>query len=169
MNAALNLLLVQGALGAFDTLWYHEWKQRLATRPGARIELRLHAARAFAYAVLFGSVGWVLWGGRLAWLFAAVLLFEILVTLWDFIEEDLSRKLPAGERVMHTVMAIVYGAFLANLLPQVATWSAGESRFTAVYYGPVSWPMAVLAIGVLASGIRDLRSSLCGGCPLKAG
>ena len=31
-------------------------------------------------------------------------------------------RLPAGERVMHTIMAIVYGAFLAHLLPQVLQW-----------------------------------------------
>ncbi len=159
MQAALNLLLVQGALGAFDTLWYHEWMQRLPSRPAARTELRLHAARDFAYAVVFGSLGWTLWGGWLAWLFAVVLLFEILITLWDFVEEDVTRKLPAGERVMHTVMAVVYGAFLANLLPQMAAWSAGASRFVPVYYGVVSWLMTVMAFGVFASGVRDLRAS----------
>lgn len=97
--------------------WYHEWRQRLPSRPTAARELRLHAARDFAYAVVFGSLAWAEWRGWLAWVFGAVLAFEVLITLWDFIEEDISRPLPAGERVMHTVMAIVYGAFLANLVP----------------------------------------------------
>jgi hypothetical protein len=28
MDIAIGLLLAQGALGAFDTLWYHEWMLR---------------------------------------------------------------------------------------------------------------------------------------------
>src|SRR5436190_6679435 len=91
MDVALGLLLVQGALGAFDTLWYHEWRQRLPARPTGRTELRLHAARDFAYAVVFGSLGWAEWRGWFVWLLATILLLEIVITLWDFIEEDLRR------------------------------------------------------------------------------
>ena len=29
------LLLAQGILGAFDTLWYHEWRARLPSQPAA--------------------------------------------------------------------------------------------------------------------------------------
>ena len=37
MNTVLWLLAVQGALGAFDTLYYHEWRARLpAGVPGTR-------------------------------------------------------------------------------------------------------------------------------------
>jgi hypothetical protein len=51
-----------------------------------------------------------------------------VITLWDFIEEDRVRRLPAGERAMHAVMGIVYGAFLANLVPEIVRWSAGPIR-----------------------------------------
>ena len=160
MTTALYLLLVLGLLGAFDTLWYHEYQQQLPRNASARTELRLHAARDFAYAIVFGSLGWALWHGLLAWLFFAILLFEIGITLWDFIEEDITRRLPAGERVMHTVMAIVFGAFLAHLLPQVFNWAGEDStRLVPVRYGLLSWALSVFAIGVFLSGVRDVIAS----------
>lgn len=159
MYVALCLLAVQGAFGAFDTLWYHEWRQRLPSRRGARLELRLHAARDFAYAIVFGSLAWGEWRGALAWALAGVLLFEIAVTFWDFIEEDRSRPLPAGERVMHTVMAILYGAFLANLTGPLLTWAGQPTAFAATDYGWLSWLLSAMGAGVFASGVRDLAAS----------
>lgn len=159
MNAALSLLIVQGCLGAFDTLWYHEWQQRLPTRRLAGRELLLHATRDFAYAIVFGSLAWVQWRGALAWLLIAVLAAEIVITLWDFIEEDLRRPLPPGERVMHTIMGIVYGAFLARLTPELWDWMSQSSGFVFVSYGWISWLMSAMAVGVFVSGIRDLAAS----------
>ena len=160
MDVALGLLIAQGALGAFDTLFYHEWLQRLPARPTARTELRLHASRDFAYTIVFGSLAWVEFRGEFAWLLVAVLLFEIVITLWDFIEEDHSRPLPPGERIMHTLMAILYGAFLANLVPQLITWSKGPTAFAPTSYGILSWLMTAMAVGVFASGVRDLLASM---------
>src|ERR1041384_6617790 len=113
MIRALEILLVLGAMGALDTFYYHEWKLRLPETPTARRELRLHASRDFAYAIVFGSLAWTTWNGVFIWPFACILLFEIVVTLTDFIEEDRTRKLPAGERIMHAVMGIAYGALSA--------------------------------------------------------
>jgi AcrR family transcriptional regulator len=160
MTASLSLLLVQGALGAFDTLWYHEWQARLPSRRLAGRELLLHALRDFAYAVVFGSLAWLHWRGALVWLLVAVLAAEIVITLWDFIEEDLRRPLPPGERVMHTIMGIVYGAFLARLAPELAAWMMEPTGFAAVSYGWLSWLMSAFAAGVFLSGIRDLAASL---------
>ena len=160
MNAALSLLIVQGCLGAFDTLWYHEWQARLPSRRLAGRELLLHALRDFAYAIVFGSLAWVQWRGGLAWLLVAVLTAEIVITLWDFVEEDLRRPLPPGERVMHTVMAIVYGAFLARLAPELASWMTQATGFAPAHYGWLSWLMSALAISVFCSGIRDLAASM---------
>src|SRR5438094_7256583 len=61
MTAALILLAVQGFLGAFDTLRYHERYAHLPTASGARLELRLHATRDFLYAVIFCTLGWIEW------------------------------------------------------------------------------------------------------------
>jgi hypothetical protein len=159
MLIALYLLLIQGLLGAFDTLYYHEYQQQLPRNASAKVELRLHASRDFAYAIVFGSLGWVLWRGAWAWVFLAILVFEIGITLWDFIEEDLTRRLPAGERAMHTVMAIVYGAFLANLIPQVLLWISQPTGFAAVNHGWLSWLLSAFAAGVFFSGIRDVVAS----------
>lgn len=159
MLIALYLLLTQGALGAFDTLWYHEYQQQLPRNASAKVELRLHASRDFAYAIVFASLAWVLWHGAWAWLFLAILVFEIGITLWDFIEEDISRRLPPGERVMHTLMAIIYGAFLAYLLPEIFQWTSRETELVLVERGWLSWILTAFATGVFFSGIRDIIAS----------
>ncbi len=159
MLIALYLLLAQGTLGGFDTLWYHEYQQQLPRNASAKVELRLHASRDFAYAIVFGSLAWVLWHGTWAWLFLGILVFEIGITLWDFIEEDISRRLPAGERVMHTIMAIIYGAFLAYLLPEVFRWASQPTGLLLVERGWLSWILTAFATGVFFSGIRDVVAS----------
>ena len=160
MTTAIWLLLVQASLGAFDTLYYHEYKLRLAHGQHTRTELRLHASRDFAYAVIIGSLGFVTWNGYLVWILAAFLAGEICITLWDFIEEDRIRRLPAGERAMHAIMGIVYGAFLAYLLPEMAQWRTAATAFGPTYHGFPAWMLLVLAIGVGASGVRDLIASM---------
>jgi len=159
MRTAIWLLLVQASLGAFDTLYYHEYKLKLADGEHTGIELRLHATRDFAYAVIIGSLGFVTWNGFFAWLLLVLLLGEICITLWDFIEEDKIRKLPPGERAMHAIMGIVYGAFLAFLIPQMFHWSALDAGFGTSYHGFPAWILAVIATGVFISGIRDLIAS----------
>ena len=160
MNTAIWLLFVQALLGAFDTLYYHEYRLRLPHGHGTGTELRLHAARDFAYAVIIGSLGFFTWNGSLAWVLCGLLLAEIVITLWDFVEEDRVRRLPAGERVMHAVMGIVYGAFLAFLLPEILRWSAEPAAFGTSYHGFPAWVLSGLAIGVLLSGVRDVMASL---------
>ena len=159
MRTAIWLLLLQASLGAFDTIYYHEYKLRLPAGDHTALELRLHAARDFAYAVIIGSLGFVTWTGDFTWVLAALLLAEICITLWDFIEEDKIRKLPAGERAMHAIMGIVYGAFLAFLIPQMLEWSGTATGFGPSYHGFPAWLLLTLAVGVAVSGIRDLAAS----------
>ena len=159
MLTALWLLAAQGILGAFDTLYYHEYKLRLPSRPHAQKELRLHACRDFAYALLFGTMGWITWNGLFAYLFLFLLLSEILITLADFLEEDRIRKLPPGERVMHAIMGILYGLFLAYLLANVLAWVKLQTGFSQVSYGTLSWILTLMAGGVLLSGVRDFISA----------
>jgi len=159
MRTAIWLLLLQASLGAFDTLYYHEYKLKLAQGAHTGVELRLHAARDFAYAIIIGSLGFVTWHGAFAWVLLALLLGEICITIWDFIEEDKIRRLPAGERAMHAVMGILYGAFLAFLIPQMIAWSGLATGFGASYHGFPAWLLLILAAGVFASGVRDLVAS----------
>lgn len=160
LSVALILLAIQGALGAWDTLYYHEWLLRLPSKPHARTELALHAARDFAYAVIFGTLGWLAWNGALAWLLLALLVAEIAITLWDFVEEDRTRRLPPGERIGHAVMGIMYGVFLAYLLPSLFHWMHATTGFARVEHGGIAWLLTAMAAGVLLSGLRDLASSL---------
>jgi hypothetical protein len=156
MKNALMILFVQGCLGAFDTLWYHEFKLRLRHRSSARKELVLHASRDFVYAVIFGSLAWISWNGMWTWVLGILLILEIIITLLDFIEEDRSRKVPPGERVMHALMGITYGALLAYLLPELVGWSEKSTGFTRQEYGWLSYTLTAMAVGVAVSGGRDL-------------
>lgn len=166
MAVALWILFVQGLIGAFDTLYYHEYRARLPVRPEAAPELKLHAARDFIYAVLFASLPWVAFHGAFAVLLLALLLAEIVITLADFVVEDGVRRPQGGvfkgERVMHAIMGITYGAMLAHLLPVAWAW-LGEP--TALVLVPVAVPrwlagtMVLMGAGVGASGVRDLLAA----------
>jgi hypothetical protein len=168
MSAVLWLLAVQGALGAFDTLYYHEWRARLpAGLPGTRPELLLHAARDGLYALLFGSLPWLEWRGAWAGVLALLIAAEIGITLADFVVEDRVRQplggVFPGERCMHTVMAILYGAVLAHLVPLVLAWGRLPTEL-ALAPAPVPealrWTLNLMAAGVLGSGARDLYAAL---------
>ncbi|HYT89949.1 MAG TPA: hypothetical protein VEL76_14680 [Gemmataceae bacterium] len=167
MTAALWLFAVQGVIGAFDTLYYHEWRARLPAR-GAQSapELKLHALRDFLYAALFGTLPWFAWHGLWAAALAALLLAEIVLTLTDFVVEIRVRKplgdVYAGERVTHAVMGIIYGAAVANLLPVLAEWWSQPTALVAAPVVPeaLRWVLLVMAVGVFLSGLRDLYAAL---------
>ncbi len=168
MLIALSLLAVQGVIGAFDTLYYHEWRARLAGRvPGAAPELRIHALRDFLYAILFGSLPWTAWHGDWVLALGVVLATEIVLTMWDFVVEIRVRKpigdVYAGERITHAVMAIIYGGMLANLLPVLWQWWQMPTAFV-VARAPapeiLCWVLTLMAVGVFLSGVRDWYASL---------
>lgn len=164
MTSALRLFVVLACLGAYDTLYYHEWRARLpAMGPLARSELRLHAGRDFIYAIIFGTLPWLVWQGSYVLPMIALLVVEIVLTLWDFVVEDWIRKplggVYPGERVMHGVMGIVYGAAVACLVPVLRAWWKGPSGLAVASPANstvLSWTLTVMAVGVLLSGIRDL-------------
>ena len=168
MTVALSLFVALAFLGAFDTLYYHEWQARLpAMGPLARTELQLHAARDFIYAIMFGTLPWVVWQGRYVIPLVALLLVEIILTLWDFVVEDLIRKplggVYPGERVTHGIMGIVYGAALAYLVPVLRVWWTGPSSLvmaSAANSIVLRWTLSVMAVGVLLSGVRDLCAAV---------
>lgn len=62
----MTLILIQGVLGALDTLYYHEYRYRLpAYATESRDELRLHGIRDLIYGLLFITLSQVAWGGAL--------------------------------------------------------------------------------------------------------
>ncbi|WP_419903092.1 TIGR01777 family oxidoreductase [Kiloniella sp.] len=156
MLLVLSLLVVQGLMGAFDNFWHHEITEALPSKPSARKELMLHTAREFIYAILFIMLGWATWHGLFGIVVMVLLLVEVGITLWDFIEEDMTRKLPPLERVLHTVLAMNYGAVLILFLPILWAWSLDESVIKGADYGILSWVMTLYGIGVFFWGMRDL-------------
>jgi hypothetical protein len=168
MARVLWLLGIQGVLGAFDTIYYHEWKARLTARgPGTYPELRLHATRDFVYAALFCSLPRLAFQGVWAAVLSGLLAAEIVITLKDFVVEDRTRRslggVYAGERVTHAVMGIIYGAMLASLIPALIDWWARPTsitRLTPAAPRTLCWVLTLMGIGVFISGLRDLSAVL---------
>ncbi|MEM7768608.1 MAG: TIGR01777 family oxidoreductase [Pseudomonadota bacterium] len=153
------LIGLQMAMGAFDILFHHELTERLAWRKSQRHELQLHGVRNLFYAVIFAGLGFVQVYGVLALAVIAVLVAEVGITLKDFVEEDRSRKLPASERVTHTLLALNYGAILALLLPVLVGWVGQPVGIATVNHGWWSVLCAVGGAGCLLFGVRDLAAA----------
>jgi hypothetical protein len=168
MNVALWLLGIQGVIGTFDTVYYHEWRARLPARGRqAASELKLHAARDFFYAVLFATLPCIAWCGTWVLVLAGVIVAEIALTLTDFVVEIAVRKplgdVYGGERVTHAVMGILYGAMIATLIPVLARWWTLPTALVVEWAqspGALRWGLFFMAAGVLLSGLRDLYAAL---------
>jgi uncharacterized protein (TIGR01777 family) len=154
-----TLIAIQIAMGAFDTFYHHELMERLAWRPSQRHELQLHSVRNTLYALLFLTLGWLEVRGFWAMIVIAVLVVEVVVTLMDFVEEDLSRKLPASERINHTLLALNYGAILVLLLPVLIGWAGQPAAIEPAFHGFWSILATIAAIGAGLGGVRDLAAS----------
>jgi uncharacterized protein (TIGR01777 family) len=154
-----SFIFVQMVMGAFDTLYHHEFTQRLAWRPSQVVELQLHGARNLAYAAVFGILGWSEPHGAAAVALVAVVAGDLILTFWDFVEEDRSRKLPATERVTHGILTFNYGVVLAMIVPLLLGWAELPTAFVSAYYWPWSWFCAIAAAGVVVSGLRDLLAA----------
>jgi len=158
-DALWTLLFLQMAMGGSDTLFHHELTERLAWRPSQKGELRLHGARNLAYAVTFAVIGWSEPKGWAAAALIALMIGELGVTLWDFVEEDRTRHLPATERVLHTLLTLNYGAFLALLLPLLYRWAELPTAMPIVHHGLAGWLCGVAVVGVTLSGLRDFAAA----------
>jgi len=154
-----TLIAIQIAMGAFDTFYHHELTERLAWRPSQRHELQLHSIRSTLYALLFLALAWSEVHGFWAMIAIAVLVVEVFVTLMDFVEEDISRKLRASERVNHTLLALNYGAILVLLLPILVDWAGQPTAVNPVFYGFWSILATVAAVGAGFGGARDFAAS----------
>ena len=149
------LILVQIVMGAFDTLYHHELTERLPWRVTQEHELALHAVRNVLYAAVFVLIGWFETHGAWARALIAILLVDVIITLWDCVEEDLSRALPASERVNHMLLALNYGAVLCLLVPLLLQWSRDRTELKRAFYGLWSILMALSAAAVVVFGFRD--------------
>jgi len=154
-----TLIAIQVAMGVFDTFYHHEFTERLAWRPSQRDELKLHALRNWLYALLFMVLGSFEVHGFWAMLVIAVLVVEVVITLMDFVEEDLSRKLPPSERINHTLLAINYGAILVLLLPLLIGWAMLPIGIVLASHGVLSLIAVAAAVGAGLCGLRDFAAA----------
>lgn len=167
MSTALWLLALLGVVGAFDTLYFHEWRGQLVARPDMRPELRLHVARDAIYVIVFATLPLVAWHGWFTAALALLLLAEIVITLADFVTEDRVRTAIGGvfpgERITHAIMGIIYGAMLAYLTPTLWQWVQEPTGITGATH-PVpptlTWGLVLMAAGILLHGLRDLYAVL---------
>jgi len=155
MELVMVLLMVQMFMGAFDTLYHHEFKVGLARIPTARTELVIHALRAVLYGGVFFGLAWFRWDGYWTLLLVTVVLVEVGLTLWDFVVEDRTRILPVSERITHTLLAINGGAAFGLLATRLPNWFTQPTALTPVDYGWASWFLTAGAAGVVLSGLRD--------------
>jgi uncharacterized protein (TIGR01777 family) len=158
-NVLWMLVFTQVLMGGFDTLYHHELAERLPWRPSQAGELKLHGARNLAYALLFTALGFSEPHGLLATILLVLIAAELIITLWDFLEEDRTRRLPPGERALHALLTLNYGAVLALLIPLLAQWAALPLAILPARHGLWSWLCGIAAVGVIASGLRDLAAA----------
>ena len=151
-------ITVQIIMGATDTLVHHELTEKLAWRPQQTHELLLHAIRNIFYAIIFFGLATVQPSGVWAYAIITALCLELLLTLRDFAEEDLTRKLPMSERLLHTVLTANYGVVLALLIPVIWVWGKSPTGLTPVWYGYWSLLLIFAAISVFIFGLRDFHA-----------
>jgi uncharacterized protein len=154
-----TLVALQLAMGLFDIVYHHELTERLAWRPSQRHELVLHGVRNGIYAALFLLLGWSEPHGLLAMLVIGLMATELVVTLMDFVEEDLTRTLPASERVAHTLLALNYGAIVVLVVPVLVAWAGEPTAIVPAWYGIASLIAPLAAAGVIVFGVRDVMAA----------
>lgn len=167
LDSALWLLLAQGFLGAFDTIYFHELRAQLpALQTQAKSELVLHSLRSLIYGIFFLTLPWLSWQGWWTTILVLLLALEIFITMYDFVIEDAVRKPLGGvypaERVLHGVLGVLYGIFLARLFPLLQEWWREASGF-ARHAQPISVAlqitMAIMGILAVLSGLRDMAAA----------
>jgi len=154
------MIILQIFMGALDTLLHHEFTEKLAWRKSQMGELKLHALRNVFYAIIFIGLGTVQPGGWWAYGIIAIMGMEFLITLRDFAEEDMTRKLPISERLLHTVVTANYGVVLALLIPVLWAWAQNPTGLAPVNYGLWTVMLIFSACAVFILGIRDFHAAL---------
>ena len=160
MTLVFSLLTVQTLLGLLDTVWNHELIERLPSRRAARNELWLHAAREFVYLFVFLALAWREWHGAWSLAIAGALLLEVVITATDFVVEDRTRRLSAFERLLHTLLTLLFGVLLMALAPILIGWLKQPTGIVEVSYGGFSVLLTLLAAGMAAWGVRDALAAL---------
>lgn len=152
-------IAVQIALGGLDTLYHHEITERLAWRESQAKKLKLHAIRNAVYGFVFIILAIFQPGGWIAAGLIILFIAEFGVTLRDFAEEDLTRRLPITERLLHTIITANYGIILVLIIPVLIGWSQNPTGLTPIWYGDWSLLLFGAALAVIVFGARDFHAA----------
>lgn len=153
MSTAFFLLLVVGHLGAFDVLYFHWWKCRLADRPECRREVLWHTARHLIYGLQFVWVANLRFHGAALVALAVLYAADVFVAWADVWEERDSRKaqggLPRGEYFMHIVLSVLVGGYMMAVV--AACWP-DRALPAAVVVDPPAVPLVLRALMTAMGG-----------------
>ena len=137
MVVTLMVLLVLGAIGAVDTVYYHVWRCRLAWHPSAVFENITHVFHS-VFAAFFFVLVHVRATGSWAWIYAVACVLQAVNQTVDVVLEPSSRAalggIPAGEYRMHSVINALWGAAMMAVLWESAPLHALP---TAMAWAPV--------------------------------
>ena len=152
------LLVLQGVMGAIDTVLNHEFLEGLPHRPAARREVGLHAVREAVYGVLFLGFAWFAWLGVFAVVIGALLIAEVAVTVSDELLENRIRVLPQNERALHVFLTLNFGAIIALFVPALLDWWANPTELAPAHHGWMTWALSLLGIASAAWSVRDFMA-----------
>lgn len=152
---ALIFLIIHGLLGGIDVVINHEIKEHLPDNPELRTEVFLHSLREASFAIIFLSLAWFQWKGVWVYFIAAVLLIEIIITSIDSLVEDRLRQLSPFERIIHIMLFINTGIYIALLAPALLEWHAQAGAISYIDHGWFSIALSVLGLFAVAWTVRD--------------
>src|SRR5262245_43403081 len=119
MVTPFYLLLLIGHIGAFDVVYFHHLRCRLHERPECQREVLLHTSRHVVYGLQFSWVANLPFYGAALLLLLLLYAADVVIAWTDVWEETASRKLlgglPRGEYLMHVVLTLLVGLYLATL------------------------------------------------------
>ena len=166
MIAANYLLFLLGLLGGTDILLYHSVSHGIRSHDESKWELISHSLRGPTYAALFLLLPNFELHGSFAIALMTLLAFDVGISILDFSLERQSRQLlgglPSGEYVLHMLMAMLFGAFVACLTPSLHGWIHLP---TAIQHNATLAPdwmriiMTLMALMVFYSGVVDARAA----------
>jgi hypothetical protein len=152
------LLVAQGVMGGFDTLFNHELLVGLPRRPEAHAEIGLHWIREGIYGLLFIGVAWFAWEGSLALVIAGLLAVLLVVDLRDELVENRIRVLPQNERAVHALLTVNMGVIIAVVAVTVHAWSGAPTGLAPADHGLATWILSALGAASLGWSMRDFMA-----------
>ena len=153
MTAALLFFLGFLVLSAFDALYFHVYRERLAAHSVSQRERMLHVRGNIAAAALGLMLAWFEWRGL--WILVPLLFFaaELTFSILDYLEEKRVRTPGLPEKAVHWILAGLHTAFALLALPSALAWllAPGEVAFQ----NALTLPLTAASVLLFAAAIAE--------------